>query len=64
MQNNMHTFLILKKNNFLPLNIGKRKVVFFTHGKNLIVYNYSLDNTVLNRAHSIKDLGVHFRYML
>ena len=60
MQNNMDKFLILKKNNFLPLNIGKRKVVFFTHGKNPIVYSYSLDNTVLNRAHSIKDLGVHF----
>jgi len=57
----MDTFLIWTKNNFLSLNIEKCKSVSFTHCKNLIVYNYSLDNIiVLNRAYSIKDLGVHF----
>lgn len=32
----------------------------FTRYKNPIVYNYSMDNIVLNRTCSIKDLGVHF----
>lgn len=60
LQNNMDKFLIWTKNNFLPLNMVKCKVVSFTRSKNPIIYNYSLDNIVLNRAHSIKDLGVHF----
>jgi len=60
LQNNMLKYSIWTKNNFLPLNIEKCKVVSFTRCKHPIVYNYSLDNIVLNRAYSIKDLGVLF----
>jgi len=55
----MDKFLIWTKNNFLPSNIEKCKVVSYIH-TNPVAFNYSLDNITLNRAYSIKDLGVYF----
>lgn len=61
LQNNLDKFLNWNKINLLPLNIDKIcKIVSFIHCKNPVIFNYSLNNTTLNRAFWVKVLGVHF----
>lgn len=47
------------KNN-LHLNIMKCNVLTFTRKSNPIVKHYYIDNALLNRKNSTRDLGVHF----
>lgn len=44
--------------NLMELNIGKCKVMSFHTKMNPIIANYSINNTVLERVNSIRDLGV------
>lgn len=55
--------LVLQKwctQNALSLNIAKCKIVTYTLKKNAIKYNYSINNELLGRCDSVKDLGVTF----
>ncbi|XP_063934843.1 uncharacterized protein LOC135146642, partial [Zophobas morio] len=44
--------------NFLPLNTDKCQVVSFTLSHNFPQFDYDIDNHVLKRCTSVKDLGV------
>lgn len=46
------------KDDHLLININKCVQISFTRRKNLVMYNYSIDNQVLNSLSSIKDLGI------
>lgn len=48
------------RDNYLSLNVNKCKVVSYTRKKHKILHNYVIDNIVLDRCVSIKDLGVYF----
>ena len=46
--------------NHLPLNATKCNVMSFSRKSDPIVFNYNLDNCLLNRPEFVKDLGVIF----
>lgn len=46
--------------NKLYLNISKCKVCSFTLKINVILFDYTLNDSILERCNNIKDLGVHF----
>uniref|UniRef100_A0A6P7HH55 Uncharacterized protein LOC114348689 n=1 Tax=Diabrotica virgifera virgifera TaxID=50390 RepID=A0A6P7HH55_DIAVI len=46
--------------NRLYLNIAKCKVLTFSRKTNTIFFSYVIDNTILERTETIRDLGVHF----
>lgn len=48
------------KTNRLNLNVGKCNVVSYSRKKYPILFNYKVDNTLLQRVQTIKDLGVTF----
>ena len=50
--------------NNMKLNISKCSTISFTRGKAAIVYQYSLQNEILKRVDSLRDLGVIFHKSL
>lgn len=46
--------------NRLLLNIEKCKIVSFSRNKSKIIFEYKIQNRLLQRTHSVKDLGVIF----
>lgn len=47
-------------NNNLPLNIGKCFTVTYSNKLSAINFNYKLNNTVIERSMTMKDLGITF----
>lgn len=50
--------------NRLELNISKCKILTFSRKVTTLQYSYNIDNVILERCDTIKDLGVHFDHQL
>lgn len=46
--------------NQLPLNVSKCQVMSYSRSKNMIIYDYFVDDIQLKRVYEVKDLGVLF----
>lgn len=46
--------------NLLPLNIGKCNIMSYSRRKTTELFDYHLDNVIMNRVTQFKDLGVTF----
>lgn len=58
LQSNLDRFAIWSRHDRLPLNISKCSVITFSRLDNAISYNYKIDNCVLTRVNSVRDLGI------
>ena len=47
--------------NRMPLNVDKCQVITFTRKVNCVDYNYTIDNSILQRKNECCDLGVHLQ---
>lgn len=61
---NLDTLFNWTNKNLLELNIDKCYVIYFSRGRILAEYAYSINNTLLKRITEIKDLGVVFDQQL
>lgn len=59
-QNDLHEIQRWCDENCLPLNINKCKCMSFTRKKELIEFHYEIDNILLEKCVTFKDLGVTF----
>jgi ribonuclease P/MRP protein subunit RPP40 len=55
--NRLSSWCILNK---LALNVSKCKVVSYSYKKSPLLFNYHIDNLILKRENTIKDLGIYF----
>ena len=62
MQKDLNKFSHWCNVNNLTLNTDKCKVITFCNIKNPLVYEYSLNNTILQRTNLVKDLGKWLDY--
>jgi retron-type reverse transcriptase len=53
--NRLSSWCILNK---LALNVSKCKVVSYSYKKSPLLFNYHIDNLILKRENTIKDLGI------
>jgi hypothetical protein len=60
LQENLDRFSTWCHENLLPVNINKCNVISFTKKKYPLVFNYKINNIIINRVDSIRDLGVLF----
>lgn len=60
LQQNLNRVNAWCKNNYLTLNVSKCNIMTFTKKLDPLKYDYRLDNTILTRPNTIKDLGVLF----
>jgi hypothetical protein len=58
LQSHLYRFAIWSCHNCLPLNISKCSVITFSRLNNGISYNYKIDNCVITRDNSVRDLGI------
>ena len=59
-QNDLHAIKRWCDENCLPLNINKCKCMSFSRKKELIEFHYEIDNILLEKCVTFKDLGVTF----
>lgn len=50
--------------NELELNVTKCKIISYTKRQNYVQFNYNINNSVLERVKTIKDLGIVFDSIL
>jgi hypothetical protein len=55
--NRLSSWCIINK---LALNVSKCKVVSYSYKKSPLLFNYHIDNLILKRENTIKDLGIYF----
>lgn len=60
LQNDLNSLTTWCDLNRLDLNIPKCNVLSFTRRHNILLYQYQINNEVLNRINKFKDLGVVF----
>jgi len=58
LKSNLNKFSEWCHQNDLPLNINKYSIITYSRLHNPIFYNYTIDNTLLSRVTSIRDLEI------
>jgi hypothetical protein len=59
-QNDLHNIFMWSKNNYLHFNINKCSVMTYSRRINVLTFNYSMDEVVIERKSELKDLGIIF----
>lgn len=60
LQRDLDTLSEWCRKNKLYLNINKCCYIHFTNNKTILSFNYQIDNTVIKRVTTVKDLGILF----
>lgn len=60
LQENLDRFSTWCHQHLLPVNINKCNAIYFTKKKYPLVFNYKINNIIINRVDSVRNLGVLF----